>query len=600
MVLDNCILAGGGIRYNTTPNPPYPFRGNSLELRRITAVTAALLDLPIEYPLPAGPVPPGLAVHTANCVLDVSANLFAFELSRQDVPTPQEAGERLKQLVSWTDQGGLFPPGRLLTARGKATSVTLPDEPKTVGQWRTFWKMPDAKLLTGRPRFAGGDVRARQSGNVEAVVADDFRLRPDSPGQGQGADVDLVGPGLAYERWQKSKDHLAWRKQSDELLARPPIVKPVQPIPLDYPFVILARDGRRELRQRTLAAAVRAARDGDVIEVRGDGPFPCAPVRIPRALTIRAAEGYRPVFRRASSLPGALLSTTSPLVLEGLALEGLSSGKESERHGSLVYSGQAPLWLANCRFTTNYPADRTIRAVVANGSPRVEVRNCRFSVPNWAALSWIPPPTGRLVLGNNLLRPGTVLVNLNPTALAALELDLAHNTWITPTMALEWRLASPARAKTAGAVKVRAEGNVFAANGSAFFFNQDQKAPVAAAVSEGQARHLLKWDLHRNLYREGKPLFTFGQQWKALPGARSIKGLAEWKEFWGQPQSDALQVKIDLHGDFRIKPGSPGKGLGANIDLLGPGLAYERWKKMPGYAEWQQGARAILGGKKPK
>ncbi len=45
--------------------------------------------------------------------------------------------------------------------------------------------------------------------------------------------------------------------------------------------------------------------------------------------------------------------------------------------------------------------------------------------------------------------------------------------------------------------------------------------------------------------------------------------------------------------EFRLHPKSPGKGaakdgrdLGADVDLVGPGEAYERWKKTPQYQEW--------------
>lgn len=45
--------------------------------------------------------------------------------------------------------------------------------------------------------------------------------------------------------------------------------------------------------------------------------------------------------------------------------------------------------------------------------------------------------------------------------------------------------------------------------------------------------------------------------------------------------------------DFRLHPDSAGKGagpggkdLGADVDLVGPGAPYERWKKKPEYQEW--------------
>jgi hypothetical protein len=45
--------------------------------------------------------------------------------------------------------------------------------------------------------------------------------------------------------------------------------------------------------------------------------------------------------------------------------------------------------------------------------------------------------------------------------------------------------------------------------------------------------------------------------------------------------------------DFRLADDSPAKGagkdgidLGADLDLVGPGAAYERWKQTPAYQQW--------------
>jgi hypothetical protein len=38
-------------------------------------------------------------------------------------------------------------------------------------------------------------------------------------------------------------------------------------------------------------------------------------------------------------------------------------------------------------------------------------------------------------------------------------------------------------------------------------------------------------------------------------------------------------------GDFRVHE-SGDKGPGADVDLVGPGPAYERWRKTPAYQEW--------------
>jgi hypothetical protein len=52
-------------------------------------------------------------------------------------------------------------------------------------------------------------------------MPDDFRLREGSPGyragadgKDLGADVDLVGPGPAYERWKKTAEYQEWLKET--------------------------------------------------------------------------------------------------------------------------------------------------------------------------------------------------------------------------------------------------------------------------------------------------------------------------------------------------------------------------------------------------
>jgi hypothetical protein len=55
------------------------------------------------------------------------------------------------------------------------------------------------------------------------VTADDFRLRPDSAGyqvgkdgKDLGADMDLVGPGAAFDRWMKTPEYQQWLKDTGQ------------------------------------------------------------------------------------------------------------------------------------------------------------------------------------------------------------------------------------------------------------------------------------------------------------------------------------------------------------------------------------------------
>jgi hypothetical protein len=58
----------------------------------------------------------------------------------------------------------------------------------------------------------------------ELVTPDDFRLRGDSAGyragpdgKDLGADVDLVGPGAAYERWKQTPEYQQWLKDTGQV-----------------------------------------------------------------------------------------------------------------------------------------------------------------------------------------------------------------------------------------------------------------------------------------------------------------------------------------------------------------------------------------------
>lgn len=70
--------------------------------------------------------------------------------------------------------------------------------------------------------------------------------------------------------------------------------------------------------------AVRAAQDGDILEVCSDGPFLVDGLSLERRITIRAGVGSRPVFRnRGQASQSPFIHSRSDVSLDGIkALHG--------------------------------------------------------------------------------------------------------------------------------------------------------------------------------------------------------------------------------------------------------------------------------------
>src|SRR5262249_58897479 len=123
--------------------------------------------------------------------------------------------------------------------------------------------------------------------------------------------------------------------------------------PATKPFVLPGNGGRAEVGLATLAEAVAAARPGDAIEIRRSGPIVVHPIRVPVALAVRAAQGYRPVLRLSPegvASNGAILDTRSPLILEGLELHCPRGPSRAPGAPALVRAQRASLHVSHCRF----------------------------------------------------------------------------------------------------------------------------------------------------------------------------------------------------------------------------------------------------------
>jgi hypothetical protein len=141
-------------------------------------------------------------------------------------------------------------------------------------------------------------------------------------------------------------------------------------------------------------------------------------------------------------------------------------------------------------------------------------------------------------------------------------------------------------------------------------------------------RGWLSWRDQNNLYRDQRHFFR-SAAFVVASSPRSVilcKSQTEWDDFWGLQSTSSVPGQIRFQGgdlrakgvatpekltpeQFRLAPQSPGTGagpggkdLGADVDLVGPGPRYERWKQTPDYQQWLKdtGQEPTVGAAAPR
>jgi hypothetical protein len=397
-------------------------------------------------------------------------------------------------------------------------------------------------------------------------------------------------------------------------------------------FVLLAAGEER--RFDTMAEAVQRASDGDTIEIRGNGPFVSPVVNVGKhALTIRAGATFRPVIRASSAdrpMNVGLLITEAPLALEGIEFQLMSDlPKMDEYHRPyIIQSNNAPLYVANCKFRYEMSG----YCLKASGSPVCVVRNCEFTSGSAVALIWAPSTGGRCLFDHCILiRTHAVAGWYDRADLQDISIRLASNTVVGPMFPIMTinLLAMPnLDGVPKKPLRIESQANIFDGH-SVLGLDQHPKENTKAlegADAEAFLSRLVDWQEQHNLYSPNTPYATWFTDWLQTEN-HGPKSLAEWSRFWGQADSKSLEGQVHFQGgnllsrhdalaeqlipeDFRLRAdsagyraGPDGKDLGADVDLVGPGPAYERWKKTPQYQQWlketNQITKAKLTGSEP-
>jgi serine/threonine protein kinase len=375
------------------------------------------------------------------------------------------------------------------------------------------------------------------------------------------------------------------------------------------PFALSAPNGKSGQTFATLAEAIAAAPANGIVEIRDNGPFPMNGVRIEQPLTIRAGAGYRPVLDhdKADGLNPALIGSSQNLVLEGLELRGGGGPEGKPRILVNVVDGQ--LSAANCRFMSAWALTRAVR------SPRVDFRNCEL-VSGWnmaAAINWTDPPSKGVLRMENCVTPNWCLF-LSPSQneLDGIDIEFRNNTF-----AQQYLLSCYSGGELLGDGKRPPPFRVTAVNNvlqSENLFRIEMN-PAQTKLADWPldrvdklGRAVLSWKGDGNVY-----LPTSGYDlWHGVaqpPARRTAKTRADWKAGWGVNDANSTEAVVRFRGpvrqkatgapqsltadDFRLADNSPDKGAGpggkdrgVDTNLVGPGPAYERWKKSAEYLKW--------------
>jgi TusA-related sulfurtransferase len=538
--------------------------------------------------------------------------LLAFDIRLANIQnlTGTEAEARAKRLLRWREHRNVYAralerAGFLWLGKGDV-AIEPTKERKDVKAWEEFWAIGNTGSQQGTIKFQGGDlIKKAKESPADGLVPAAFRLaegsigkRARKDGKDLGADVDLVGPGPAYERWKQTKEYQQWLKDTGQVSA-------------PMPFFILAKGGRPEKAVATLADAVAAAQSGDIIEVNADGPPITTPINITgKALTIRAAPGVAPTLllkRNLADDPSVSIETDAPLTLEGLTLHLIDKVTDGPEYSAVV-SKQAPLRVASCRFVVEVA--RGYFLLKASRSPRCAIRNCQAMLKRSGA-SLFSSEYGSgcdLVLDNNAIAGFGVAVNLIPCG-NAIEagVRMSRNSIAANPVALILGQDPPALDGANSSVRVDARDNVLAVGGFSLGLEYSPSATYVEAKS--LLKRMVRWTEQRNAYSEALNVWM-GRGGKPIDPTKGPHQLAEWQAFWGIGNTGSVQGPIAFQGgdlrnkakespaalkpeDFRLTAESTGKGkgaggkdLGADLDLVGPGEAYERWKKTLEYQKW--------------
>ncbi len=427
---------------------------------------------------------------------------------------------------------------------------------------------------------------------------------------------------------------------------------PLDRTPSQPPVFVLVSDPRAPGRSfNALTEAITTAQDGDTIEIHGSGTIQTPSIRLlGKRLILRAAAGSQPVFEVAPHASTPLITTDAALVLEGLTIRDLTAHQSPEGFAPPVHVDETvqrkdttnppgevmsppliratgPLLATNCRFVISSTNRVTTACIDREGVGPVHLNNCelylKFGAAVWDRGSTGPDAAGLQEDGS----PWLVMHNCVQTGFAAVAVDrsgsgtlqLSRNT-VAGGCLIMFRPAGsndPGRSNPAGPVgafRVLGQHNIFDVRCLMIDPQQDPNALSTQHVA---------WEVQQNVFAS-VPVVGVKVPRRKL---RSLSAamMHDWRGFLGMAgkgsiyaafhyasgyhprdlvRSDRLQELAP--SSFRLSRADGKRGrtytggvltlVGAAIDTVGPGLAYQRFRLSDDYAAWTDAAQRAIHG----
>jgi hypothetical protein len=299
-----------------------------------------------------------------------------------------------------------------------------------------------------------------------------------------------------------------------------------------------------------LDLALAAARDDDIIEVYGDGPYLTPPLAITeKRLTVRAAAGARPVF--LSQMPGVpteqpFLLTDSALRLEGLTIHWslvLPAGRTEPDMLSrcVILGNRGRVELHRCRIIVG----RQAVCVGVTGRDLV-LRDCHLSSGNGLGVFWRTAPGARLSAENCVFegRVGmTILAAAEIARPASASIGLGQNTFAVETSIQLALFPGPKQP-----LDINTRGNLFDnAQHCALLGHRSARAGEAPTSKEliEAVRSIANWSEEGNVHRRRAQYVVAQRPGGFLPA--EVDSAARWLKLWNLPLGQSVEGDIQFH-----------------------------------------------------